>query len=139
MKSKIKVLVCCLLLGLVVANFASALLVTCGGFDEQTGRQQPECSSIGDLIGTIKLIINTLLSWAWLVAIFFIVISGFRMIFSRGDSEAISTAKTSLRNAIMGFILILLSFVILNLVVGLLIGGGQLNSGSLIDAFHLVP
>src|ERR1700733_5868579 len=103
------------ILFLLIPAVSFAQIVGCG--HNQAGENQNPCT-IGDLIGTIKYIINFLLSWAWLVAIFLIVVSGFRMIIARGDTEAISSAKTSLNNAIMGFIIILLSFIILNLVVG---------------------
>jgi len=135
-KNKGKTLLVCIMLGLAVSNFAFAALVNCGGHNPDGTVNQ---CGIGDLIGTIRVIINFLLSWAWLVSVFMIVLSGFRMIFARGDTEAISSAKTSLTHAIVGFILILLSFVILNLVVGLITGGGNLNSSSIFDAFRLVP
>jgi hypothetical protein len=60
------------MLGLVVANFAFAAIVNCGEYDAK-GKLH-ECQ-IGDLILTINLIINTLLSWAGLVAILMVVIS----------------------------------------------------------------
>ncbi len=136
MRLKGKFLLAVVMLGLVAANFTSAALVNCGGYGE-TGKQPP--CGIGDLIGTVRLIINFLLSWAWLVSILFIVISGFRMVFSGGNEEAVTTAKTSLGYAIGGFIIIMLSFVILNLVVGFITGAGSLSSDALFDAFKLVP
>lgn len=140
MKSKIKYshflfLTVFLFIALFFANTSSAALVNCGGYNQAGVVTQ---CSIGDLIGTIKLIINYLLSFAWLVSVLFIVISGVRMILAQGNEEALTTAKASLTNAIVGFIIILTSFIVLNLVVGFLTGGGALDIDALTNAFDLV-
>jgi hypothetical protein len=130
-RSKKIYLISFLILGLFIANFASAAIVNCGT------RSNPDPCTIGDLITTLRLIVNTLLSWAWLVSIVMIVWSGFQMVMAAGNEEALSKAKASLTNAILGFVLILISFVLVNFVIGLLTG--DFNPGALQDAFHLLP
>jgi len=124
------------ILGLAIAPIASAALVTCGGNNPEVSSKACE---LGDLIQTLRLIVNTLLSWAWLVCILFIVYAGIRMVTSRGNDEEVSNAKTILTNAILGFLVILLSFVLVNFLVGLLTGSGGFNPGAIFDAFQLVP
>ncbi|HTL39340.1 MAG TPA: hypothetical protein VL306_00805 [Methylomirabilota bacterium] len=137
MKSKNKIIFLSLLLGLLlVSNVAHAALINCGGRGA-TG-QQPDCQ-IGDIIVSIKNIINFLLSWAWLISTFLIVVSGFKMVFAAGNEEAISSAKTSLSHAIIGFIIIMLSFLIVNFVIGLLTGGGAFSPDALMGSFNLIP
>ena len=125
MKTKIAVFS---IIGLLVANFASAIaLVNC------KGTVASPCD-IPKLLETIRLVINFLLSWAWLISILFIVYSGIRMVLAGGNEERLSTAKTSLNHAIVGFVIILVSFILINTVIGILTGGGNI-----IDAFRLVP
>jgi len=137
MTQKIKIIFAICLLMLVFANFSQAALVNCGSYNEN-GTRQSDCT-LGSLIDTVGLIINFLLSWAWLVSILFIVVSGIRMVLSGGNEERLSSAKASLSNAIIGFILILLSFVIINLVIGLFTGGSTLGPNAFLDAFRLIP
>lgn len=135
MKPKIKIIfISFLLTFLLFANLTSAALVNCGGYNPDRTPQAP--CTIGNLIGTIQLVINFLLSWAWLISILLIVISGFRMVFSAGNEERVSQARTSLSQAILGFIIILISFVMLNLVIGLLTGNFDFNA--LKNTFDLV-
>ena len=136
MKSKIQIIFLLCLTLLLFANVSHAALIQCSG-NNPNGSAGSPCT-IGDLVGTVRLIINFLLSWAWLVSMLFIVISGIRMVIAQGNEEDLAVAKAGLSNAIIGFILILLSFVILNLVVGILTGGG-LNPSALTNAFNLVP
>jgi len=49
-----------------------------------------------------------------IIALLFVVVSGFRMILARGDSEAISVAKSALTWAILGFMLALFAFALVN-------------------------
>jgi hypothetical protein len=66
-----------------------------------------------------------------------IVVAGFRMVFAAGNEEAIGAAKTNLSSAIIGFVLILFSFVIVNLVVGIVTG--NLGVDAISNAFKLLP
>ena len=79
------------MLGLTVANFASAALVTCGGYTE-AGEKQTACT-VKDILFTIERIINFLLAWAWLVSIAFILWGAYNMVTSAGNEEAIADGK----------------------------------------------
>lgn len=133
-----KVFIAALLGIFLFAGLAQAALVNCGGNGTVGGVPQAPCT-IGDMIGTIKLIVNFLLSWAWLISILFIVVAGIQMVMAGGNQETLTKAKTSLSHAIVGFIIILCSFVLINLVVGLLTGAGGLDPAALMNAFLLVP
>lgn len=135
MKSKAKIFLACLLLSLLMVNFASAALVNCG-VKYEGGNSKP--CQIQDLVTTIMSIINFLLSWSALVAMLFIVWAGWNMIGAGGNEETVSTAKTIFKNAIIGFFMIMASFVLLNFIVGLLTGDGTIRAGALIDAFKLI-
>lgn len=70
------------------------------------------------LILTIINIVNALLAFAGLVAAIFIVIGGVRYITSQGDEDAVAGAKNTILYAAIGIIVILLSAVLVNFVIG---------------------
>lgn len=62
----------------------------------------------------LQNIINFLIVFSGLICVFLIVYSGFKFITSDGDPEKISSARKTLFYAIGGFIFVLASFLILN-------------------------
>ncbi len=71
------------------------------------------CSSV---TGCILSIINILLAVAGLIAVLVLIIGGFRYVTSFGNEEVTSTAKKMILNAVIGIIIIILSFVIVRVV-----------------------
>lgn len=57
------------------------------------------------------------------------------MLNSGGNSENIEEAKTTFKQAVIGFFLIMASFVLINFVVGILFGSGQPRAGVFNDLF----
>jgi len=118
-----------------MASFASAALVNCGQASNLPDKPTPEqiqaneCK-LSDLIFTIERIINFLLSWAWIIAIFYIMWAGYNMMFAAGNSEDIESAKKQFRNAIIGFVLIMASYLLINWIVSLFTGQGDPRAGS---------
>ena len=96
-----------------------------------------ECT-ITDFLQMVLNIINFLLSWAWLVATLMIVWAGWGMVNAGGNEEEVSKAKTTLSNAIIGFFLIMVSFVLLNFVVSLVTGEGTFTTQKLLEAFDII-
>lgn len=119
--SKLKFSVLLLLLAALVLglNFlpqpAAAAFVTCGGSG------QAQCT-FQDLITVIIRVINYLISMAALVAMYYILLSGWNLIIALGDVEKIQRAKSSIRDAIVGFSIVVLAFVFVNLLVNGLFG-----------------
>jgi|SRR3989344_2005165 len=68
-------------------------------------------------------IINIALTIAGLVAVLFLIIGGFRYITSAGNEEVAGNAKKIITNAIIGIIIIILSFVIIRVISNALLGG----------------
>jgi amino acid transporter len=70
-----------------------------------------------DRVSTILLrIVEIALSLAGLIAILFLIIGGFRYVTAAGNEEAAESAKKTILNAIIGIIVIILSFVILRVI-----------------------
>jgi len=68
------------------------------------------------LSGFILKIINIALALAGLIAVLFLIIGGFRYITSAGNEETAEQAKAIILNAIIGIVVIILSFVIIRVI-----------------------
>ena len=66
--------------------------------------------------GLIKTVINWLLGIAFGVAVLFLIIGGFWYITSAGNEETAEKGKGTAINAIIGIVIIILSYVIINVI-----------------------
>jgi amino acid transporter len=73
-----------------------------------------------------KTVINWALGIAFGVAVIFLIIGGFRYITAGGNEESVEKGKSSVINALIGIVIIVLSYVIVNVVANLVQGN---NSG----------
>lgn len=95
---------------------AQTPLVFCGNDGE------PDCT-LQDLFFMVYRVVNFLISMAGLVAILFIVIGGLKMAFAAGNPKSIDEGKETLKNAVTGLVLVLLSYLVVSYVAGFLIPG----------------
>jgi hypothetical protein len=72
-----------------------------------------------------KTIINWALGIAFGVAVIFLSIGGFRYITAGGNEESAEKGKSSVINALIGIVIIVLSYVIVNVVANLVQGNGS--------------
>lgn len=63
-------------------------------------------------------VINALLAFSGTVAVFFIIFSGIKFITSGGDAKQVEGARKTLTFAVIGLLVILLSYLIINLISG---------------------
>ena len=75
--------------------------------------------------GLIKIVINWLLGIAFLVAVLFLIIGGFWYITSAGNEETAEKGKGTAINAIIGIVIIILSYVIVNVISNLVSTAGS--------------
>lgn len=71
-----------------------------------------------DLPSMIKTVINILLFLIGIIAVVAIIIGGIRYTTSNGDSGAIKSAKDTILYAVIGLIVAIMSYAIVNFVVG---------------------
>ncbi|HEX5430007.1 MAG TPA: pilin [Patescibacteria group bacterium] len=64
----------------------------------------------------IPQIISIVLGFAGLVAIAYVILGGFQLVTSRGSSEQAEKGRKTLTNAIIGLVIIILSYVIVSIV-----------------------
>ena len=81
---------------------------------EECGKQQ--IGTIGCLPYYLNNIVNGALGLAGVVAVILITVSGIRLLLSGGDVIKVEKAKKSLTYSIIGFVIILASFFLLNAV-----------------------
>jgi hypothetical protein len=72
-----------------------------------------------------KTIINWALGIAFGVAVIFLIIGGFRYITAGGNEESVEKGKSSVINALIGIVIIVLSYVIVNVVANLVTGNSS--------------
>lgn len=73
-------------------------------------------NAVGD--GTITNIFNVVLAAAGVIAVVVIIWAGIQFMIARGDPEKIKTARNSILYSVIGLIIVIFSFVILNFVIG---------------------
>lgn len=66
--------------------------------------------------GLIKTVINWLLGIAFGIAVLFLIVGGFWYITSSGNEEQVEKGKSTAINAIIGIVIIILSYVIITVV-----------------------
>lgn len=90
--------------------------------------QLPNCNALNgvnctsannSLTALILYVINIMLGLAGVVAVLFMIIGGFWYITSAGNEETAEKGKGTAINAVIGLVIIILSYVIVNVVSGL--------------------
>ena len=76
--------------------------------------------------GLIYRVISLLLFVAGALAVFFVIIGGYQYITSAGNEEAAEKGKKTLLNAIIGIVVIVMAYVIINVVVNTISGTGNI-------------
>ena len=106
----------------LTAGSASALTL-------EEGAQAARCDGcpedlFGDT-GVFKQITNTILYIVGVIAVIVLIIGGIRYLISGGDSKKVTDAKNTVLYAIIGLIIALLSFAIVNFVISALPSGSS--------------
>lgn len=81
----------------------------------------PGCAGV-DIGLAVGSIVSILLFVAFLIALVFLIIGGIRWILSGGDKEASSKAKDTVTAALIGLVVVIAAFVLINVVLKLLLG-----------------
>jgi hypothetical protein len=124
MKQKIKLLMVMIMLGLVFvhANAVAQGIVPCG---RRAQGPDGQCTLNG--LKTLAInIVNYMLAGAGLVAMVFVLWGGIQMLLSGGSPERLKAGKTTLFNALLGLVIVLASYILINFLV-LTLTGGTIN------------
>lgn len=116
-------------LGALVFSTQSASAIDVWGACD--GNSSAVCNSTGDSAPNIlKNVINTILFVLGMIAVIMIVIGGIRYTTSNGDSSSTKAAKDTILYAVIGLVVAMLAFAIVNFVVGAFDGGGGTAEGA---------
>ena len=86
-------------------------------------------SSSADLPGLITIVVNTLLIIVGAVAVIMLIWGGFKYITSAGDASAVTAAKNTILYAVIGIIVAVLSYAIVNWVITTVTSGSSGGGG----------
>lgn len=99
---------------------AYAFVLQLPAFPCPEGLNCPGSGSVGG-VGTINSAIGNAISWlvsiAFGVTLLFLIYGGFLYIFSGGDEERAEKARGTIFNALIGLVIIILSYVVVSFVV----------------------
>lgn len=106
-------------LGLVaaVANVAVLPQSALAAPADEIGKGVPKDESGKDLESYLKIIVNTLLFILGAIAVIVIVIGGLKYVTSDGDPGKIKSAKDTILYAVVGIIVAILAYAIVNFVI----------------------
>jgi hypothetical protein len=79
------------------------------------------------MMKTVQNVVNVLLFVAGIIAVIVIVVSGIKFVSSRGDSGAVTKARQTLMHAVIGLVVTVMAFAIVNFVISRL---GDTSGGS---------
>ena len=75
-----------------------------------------EPAQLSDIFPLLANLIFWLIVFSGTVSVFIIIVSGIRLILSGGEAKTVDTAKKAITYAIGGLLLVLFSFMILNII-----------------------
>jgi len=81
------------------------------------------CSE-GSIAAIFKLIINWALAIAFIAAVIMLIVGGFRYITSAGNTDSATKGKNAIVNALIGIVIIVLSYIIVQIVYRFVAGTG---------------
>lgn len=123
--------------GIMVLALTAISIVPATGFAQSliTPNDQPSLISSqtggqGDLREFVKTVLNFVLGFLGFICVLFVIYAGFLYVTSQGDEEATGKAKKIITNAVIGIIIILASFAIVN--TALTVGGGASSSTTVV-------
>ena len=83
----------------------------------QKGAKSTDAGNGKTLTDNIKLVVNVLLFLLGAIAVLMIIIGGIRYVLSNGESSQVTAAKNTILYAVIGLIVALLAYAIVNFVV----------------------
>lgn len=91
-----------------------------GFFDNTQGGSPPTVTTQSTLGAAITQLVNYALGILGLVAVVVLIVAGVKLVTSGGDEGKLEEAKKTITYAVIGLILIILSYTIVNFVIGAL-------------------
>ena len=100
-------------------------LVPCGGYKDAAGTVREAPCNVCDMFSLVALVTNWLIGAAGVYAVFQIVFAGFNLVTAMGDEEKITKGRGQVTDAVVGLVLVMISFIIINTVVDFILYDGK--------------
>ncbi len=71
-----------------------------------------------DLLTNIRVITNTMILFVGIAAVVMLIVGGFQYVFSQGNEKKTATAKDTIMYSIVGIVVAILAFAMVNFVLG---------------------
>lgn len=85
--------------------------------------QSPETCGTCEFVELINNVIRFLITFATIAATLMLIYGGFQLVISGGNTAAKQAAKSIIVNVLIGFVLVLAAFLVINTILGLLLPG----------------
>ena len=109
-------------------------LVPCGGYLDDAGTQREPVCDVRYMFILIATVTNWLISTAGVYAVYQIVGGGFFLVITMGNEENIAKHKKTITNAVIGFVFVMIAFIIVNTALnGILLGISKKDDPMRID------
>ncbi len=90
--------------------------------DSTTGFSVPGCSGKQDLPTILTGVLNVVFFLSFILVLFFLVWGGLKWVLAQGEKEGITKAREQVTNSLIGLVVILGSYLLLNLAMNLILG-----------------
>lgn len=122
-----KLLLITILFGTLVFSmpfFANARgLVPCGGYIDAAGTQREPPCDLQLMLVLVARCTNFLIVTAGVYAVYKIIFAGFNLVVSMGEEEKITKNKGQITDAVVGFVLVMLAYILINTTVNVILLG----------------
>ena len=99
------------MINFIKTAFAAGIVPPC---DPTAPATDPNACNMDALLTLGENIVNTLIGLAFIITTIFLLIGAFKLIISQGAPNAISSAKKNITSAIVGLVIVLVAWVVLN-------------------------
>lgn len=120
MKRKLQAIIAALGVTLSIGLFSAVPAGAINVFNDcPAGSTTAVCQAKGDTVqGPVQEVISILLFAVGVVAVIMIIVGGIRYVLSNGDASQIKSAKDTILYSVVGLVVALLAYSIVNFVVG---------------------
>lgn len=110
-----------------------------GGADKGRGEGVPTQLFGEGNTGIFTQMVNMMLFAVGILSVIMLIYGGLRYILSNGDSKKVDAAKNTILYAIIGLIIAMLSYAIINFIISLFLGGSGTGFGSGSNGANGIP
>ena len=110
-----------------------------GGADKGRGEGVPTQLFGEGNTGIFTQMVNMMLFTVGILSVIMLIYGGLRYILSNGDSKKVDAAKNTILYAIVGLIIAMLSYAIINFIISLFLGGAGTGFGGSSNGANGIP